>query len=207
MDSKSWQQRREFDSCHQPSAARFPERPPIPIATRQDLRWYSPAKAERTVLTSAGTRDAQARIEAEATGFCLCGMVEEPPRSGGRGLREFADFRFAYTEKDRGKFFAMVPESKPKVVAVFSNSFALRVPGDARKAEALVLRPAAWQFACRDRQEQRECPQRHRTGVPGNSRVDLRDVYDAAGTRRASPAVDVAEGRGQSMLKPGTSDE
>src|SRR5258708_38981743 len=81
------------------------------------LRGYSPAKPERRVLTSAGTRDAQARIEAEATGFCLCGMVEEPPRPAEGGSESSPTSVCMYRERSR-EIFAMVPESRPKVVAV-----------------------------------------------------------------------------------------
>src|SRR5258705_5675153 len=103
-----------------------------------------------------------------------------------KGAQRVRRLRFACTRKDRGRFLPWYRKAILELQRLQQFVRVARARG-CGEAEVRVPRPAAWQFARRDRQEQRECPQRRRTGVPGNSRVDLRDVYGVRGTRRASP--------------------
>ena len=45
-------------------------------------RWYSCSAAAAMVASRPGTRLVQPRMAMAATGFCFCGMAEEPPRRG-----------------------------------------------------------------------------------------------------------------------------
>ena len=85
--------------------------------------------AASIVPTSPGTRVAAESTAAHATGFRLCGIVEEPPRPFSAGSKTSAT---SVCDKSEMSFaiFPSVPTSNPRVVSNLGDAIAMRMPGN-----------------------------------------------------------------------------
>ena len=168
----------------------------------------SPRSCSCTIAASiVDTRPARASPRRarppQPTGLRLCGIVDEPPRPGRRGLERFADLGLRQ-QRDIARDLAERADEQPERRRDLGDAVAVRVPGQVGQREARAPRPAR-------RRRRAPCspsaasvpaaPPNCSTATRGAQRVDARAMpLDGA---RARPAAFRPERDRRRLLQPG----